>query len=273
MSYRFLRRLRLRLRQRFGVLPLNQSRPDLREWLQTPLGEALLEQERVLLEANLQDLFGYHLLQMSIEPALDLTAGSRIPHRFSLAPQLCPECPLSTLVASYRAMPLPAESLDLVLLHHLLDYTPTPHQLLREAARVLIPRGHLVIVGFSPWSLFGFGRFLAALFSSRPRWRQRGMRLGRLLDWLQLLDLEAVSVDRGFFRPPVQSPGLLHHLHWLERWGKKLHLPTGGVYVVVARKDIGAMTPIKPRWELPKAQPGFAVKPMRKNQKPENTKS
>src|SRR5690606_10094438 len=102
------------------------------------------------LESELQDLFGYHLLQISIDPTLDLTRGSRISHRFSLTPQAKPQGALSPLVSEYHSLPFSSEALDLVLLHHLLDYSQTPHQLLREVSRVLIPRGHLVIVGFNP---------------------------------------------------------------------------------------------------------------------------
>lgn len=273
MSNRLIRRLRVLLRQRFGVVPLRQSRPDIVDWLESPLGQALIEEERRLLEPELQDLFGYHLLQMSIDPALDLTQGSRIAHRFSLSPRPRPQGALSPLVAEYHSLPLPAESVDLVLAHHLLDYAQTPHQLLREAVRVLIPRGHLVIVGFNPWSPFGIGRWVARCFSRRPRWRHQSLRLGRMLDWLKLMDLELVQVTQGFYRPPVQSAATLRHLQRIERWGKKLHFPGGGIYLIVARKDVGATIPLRPVWEAPRPLPGFGgAKPMRREENVYNSK-
>src|SRR5690625_7344457 len=73
MPYSLYCRARAVMRQRFGVVPLQESLPDVADWLETPLGQAVLEQERMLLEQELQDLFGYHLLQMSVDPALDLT--------------------------------------------------------------------------------------------------------------------------------------------------------------------------------------------------------
>src|SRR5690625_6879045 len=84
MPYSLYCRARAVMRQRFGVVPLQESLPDVADWLETPLGQAVLEQERMLLEQELQDLFGYHLLQMSVDPALDLTRVSRITHRFTL---------------------------------------------------------------------------------------------------------------------------------------------------------------------------------------------
>lgn len=268
MPYRLFCRARNTIRQRFGVVPLQQSLPDVEKWLETPLGQAVLEQERVLLESELQDLFGYHLLQMSVDPNLDLTRGSRITHRFTLSPTNAHQGALSPLVADSDALPLSADSLDLVLLHHLQDYSQTPHQLLREVARVLIPRGHLVLVGFNPRSLLGLNGWLARCFSRKPRWRHQSLRLGRILDWLQLLDLELVTVRHGFYRPPVRHPSTLRHLHWLERWGKRLTLFPGGVYLIVARKDVGAAIPIKPCWEVVNQRPGLeSAKPVRKEQK------
>ena len=268
MLYRPLSRVRAVMRQRFGVVPLQQSLPDVKDWLETPLGQAVLEQERMLIEPELQDLFGYHLLQMSVDPALDLTRGSRITHRFTLSPTKAAQGALSPLVADSDALPLPADSLDLVLLHHLQDYSQTPHQLLREVARVLIPRGHLVLVGFNPWSMLGLSGWLARCFSRKPRWRHQSLRLGRILDWLQLLDLELVTVRHGFYRPPVRQSSTLRHLHWLERWGKRLILFPSGVYLIVARKEVGATIPLKPCWEPVDARQGLeGAKSVRKEQK------
>src|SRR5690625_3274665 len=115
MPYSLYCRARAVMRQRFGVVPLQESLPDVADWLETPLhrlaqrrflpdvadwletplGQAVLEQERMLLEQELQDLFGYHLLQMSVDPALDLTRGSRITHRFTLSPTRATKGPLS----------------------------------------------------------------------------------------------------------------------------------------------------------------------------------
>src|SRR5690625_6949716 len=103
----------------------------------------------MLLEQELQDLFGYHLLQMSVAPALDLTRGSRITHRFTLSPTGATKGPLSPLVADSDAQPLTSDCLDLVLLHHLKDYSQTPHLLLREVARVVTPRGNVGLIAFN----------------------------------------------------------------------------------------------------------------------------
>ena len=47
-------------------------------------------------------------------------------------------------------LPLPSASFDVVLVHQVLHYAEEPAEVLAEAARVLRPGGHLVIVPISP---------------------------------------------------------------------------------------------------------------------------
>ena len=41
---------------------------------------------------------------------------------------------------------------------HVLEFEARPHDTVREAQRVLVPEGTLVVSGFSPWSLMGLWR-------------------------------------------------------------------------------------------------------------------
>ncbi|RYZ80264.1 MAG: methyltransferase domain-containing protein, partial [Moraxellaceae bacterium] len=204
--------------------------------------------EQELIDAEVHNLFGYHLLQLSVAQHLDLTQASRISHRFALYPQATNQ-PLVTGLADYNQLPLPPNSIDLVLLHHVLDYSQKPHHVLREASSALISQGHLIVVGFNPWSLFGFWRWLARFFSHAPQWRHQSLRLGRVLDWLAVLDFEPVVIKHGFYTPPCHTPKVTKYLQWMDRWGKRFNLSGGGFYLIVARKDSLAMTPIKPQWQ------------------------
>lgn len=250
-------------KKRFGVLPVRESIADMTQWFESPLGKALLDEEQQAISEGLQCVFGYQLLQLGISARLDLTAESRISHRFILHPQLDDKGQRSHqrlgALADFNHLPLANESIDAVLLHHSLDYSQSPHHLLREATRIIIPRGHLIILGFNPWSLWGFCASLTRIINSRPRWRFQYLRLGRLLDWLTLLDVEPIAVYKGFFRPPLPQEGAIKYLHWIERWGKRLHLPWGGFYMVVARKDHIPLTPIKPAWRQYRPLRGLAV--------------
>lgn len=264
MPHRFITGIRHLWRKRFGVLPLRASLAPLNEWFGTQLGQLLITQERALIDEQLRNLFGYHLLQLSITNRTDLTSGSRISHKFALYPQAPNPETISeeqaanealtgnnsiSALTDFNHLPLPPNSIDVVLLHHVLDYSQSPHHVLREASGVIMPRGHLLVVGFNPWSLFGVWRWVMRGFSKAPQWRHQSLRLGRVLDWLAVLDFEPIAIEQGFYWPPLQHTQALNYFQWMERWGKKLCLPWGGFYLIVARKDTVALTPLKPEWQ------------------------
>src|SRR5688572_19329478 len=103
--HRLLIRFSALWKKRFGVLPLRESIADVTQWFESPLGRALLEEEQEAISDGLQFVFGYHLLQLGINGRLDLTAESRISHRFVLHPQLESNQRLGAL-ADFNHLPL-----------------------------------------------------------------------------------------------------------------------------------------------------------------------
>ncbi|TQV81298.1 class I SAM-dependent methyltransferase [Exilibacterium tricleocarpae] len=248
MTAGWLRAIKTGARRRHGIVPLSAAIAALESWLDSPFGRALMEREQASVDRALNCLFGYHLMQLSISRRLDLSAASTINHRFALTPGDLNDDSRIQGRAELDSLPLPAESIDVVLLHHVLEYSQRPHQLLREASRVIIPRGHMVILGFNPWSVMGMCKPFAQLLNRKQHWRYHSLRLGRLLDWLRLLDFEPISVEHGFYRPPLARASFLDRLGWMERLGHATNFPGGAYYCVVARKEIAAMTPIRPVW-------------------------
>ena len=249
-------RLGVRWRQRFGVKTIRKSIPEMVQWFDEPLGRSLVEDEQRKVGEAIQYLFGYHFLQISLDAQLDFWGDSRIPHKFKLHPLGVGQ---AEAVADFHRLPLSNDTIDTVLVHHVLDYSQNPHQLLRELTRVIVPRGHMVVLGFNPWSLWGLCGLIKRIFSSHAFSRQQYIRRGRLLDWLKLLDMEPIYITQGFYRPPVAQLPILKYLQWMEVWGEKLRLPWGGYYLIVARKDHLAMTPIKPAWKAYRPTRDFAV--------------
>lgn len=247
---------------RWGVPDFERVSKELAEWLASPLGQAFLQEEKEALNDALQNQFGYFLLHMGVSECQSLTEASRISHRFCLHPSQ-QKIPQASALADFHQLPLPNDSIDLVFLHHALEFSQNPHQLLREASRVLIPRGHLIILVFNPWSIWGwFGR-VARFFSKKALWRHLYLSQSRLLDWLRLLEMEPVSVYRGYFRPPFAQPSLIEHLYWMERWGRRLckilRFPSGGFYMLIARKNQIPLTLIRPRWQKEKPLKSMVV--------------
>ncbi len=237
--------------RRYGVGDYARLRPALASWLNTHYGQLLLKEEKTYLDAALSDVFGYHLLELSISDDAHLSDASRIRHRFSLSPDFAPSYQGKPLGAQAEIdnLPLASESVDVVILHHTLEFSQRPHLMLREVSRVLMPRGRVIVVGFNPSSLFGLFKAVARFTSCRPQWRHQNLGKRRVLDWLRLLDFEALQQSQGFYRPPLTHPKVLRYLAWLEIIGQKLHLPGGSFYFIVARKDVAAMTPLKPNWQ------------------------
>jgi len=220
--------------------------PDFRRWFESDLGAHLLQTEEQLVSRILPDLFGYHALQVGQVVDVNLLAGSRIRHRCVVDTGLSRINGLSSLRAAPDHLPFANDSLDLVFVHHGLDGSPTPHALLREASRVLIPDGHLLILGFNPWSLWGLWRLFRWPGAELP-WLRRPLSPQRLADWLILLDLEVVGLESACFVPPLTHATIRRRFGWLEKLGRRYWSQGGAAYALLARKRVSCITPIEPR--------------------------
>jgi SAM-dependent methyltransferase len=172
-----------------------------------------------------------------------MIASSRIQHQVVLAGAGSH----ATVRCDDAALPLQAGSVDVVALPHVLEFALSPHAVLREVERVLIPEGHLVIFAFNPWSSFGLWRLASAWRGQLP-WRGRFVGLPRLRDWLTLLGLEVERVEWLSFRPPLRRARLFGRLEFLERLGQHFWPVFGNVFCVLARKRVLALRPIRARW-------------------------
>lgn len=234
-------------------------RADLQQWFVSDLGAHLLQTEEQLLSRILPDLFGYHALQVGHVVDANLLAGSRIRHRCVADVEPVTIKGLSPLRAAPEQLPFASASLDLVFLHHGLDASPHPQALLREASRVLIPEGHLLILGFNPWSLWGLWRLFR--WQTTVPWLRRPLSPQRLADWLPLLELEVVGVESACFVPPLTHATIRRRFAWLEKLGRRYWSQGGAAYVLLARKRVSCVTPIEPRRRnvYPAAAPAFVT--------------
>ena len=149
-------------------------------------------------------------------------------------------------VADNEELPLASDSIDVVVLHHGLDFTDDSHKLLREVTRVLRPGGQMLIIGFNPFSYWGIWKLFKRKISIP--WRGRFISRRRLSDWLQLLDLHIDSVGYGLHFPPLNLSRMLKHAPKMERFGSKIRSPFGGAYFILCVKQVIPVTPILQRW-------------------------
>ncbi|MDR3323556.1 MAG: class I SAM-dependent methyltransferase [Zoogloeaceae bacterium] len=217
----------------------------LQTWLNTPQGQYVLNWEQTRLDAALSDVFGFNALQLGL-PEQDFLRGNRMPLRQTLS-----DSGAAHLLGAFTQLPIAAQSVDLVVLPHVLEFYPEPHQILREVERILIPEGRLFILGFNPLSLWGARRRLPGRPEGFP-WNGQYLSLSRLKDWLKLLGFE---LDRGVFgcyAPPCKSARWLARWRFMELAGDRWWGFAGSVYMIRAIKRVYGMRLILPDWNAQK---------------------
>ena len=224
------------------------DRQALHAWFSRVPGREIANDQIALLDRVLPNLFGYHLVQVGRLGDLDLLSSSRILHRNIIEIDGQDHGHHYPAVrGSATALPVESDSVDVVVLPHILEFEAQPHEALRESARVLMPNGHLLVCGFNPWSMLGCWRYLKRHQQAMP-WRGQFLALTRLRDWLALLGFDVLSQDACFFKPPISNERLLKRLDFLDRIGSYIPAYFSGAYLLLARKRVTTLTPIRSRW-------------------------
>lgn len=217
-------------------------------WLTQPLGMRLLEAERQFLPAVLADCYGQQGLLIGVPKQHELLKFSAIPQRVLLSPLINKNKNIKYIEGEFYELPIATASVDLVLLPHSLEFIDNPHKLLTEACRIVKPEGHIVILGFNPYSLWGLKKSL----QQQPTmpWSGNFLSPGILKNWLKLADFELIKHNTLLFRPPLQHHDtLFDKLALLEWLGSKMWSPFGGVYMLMAKAKVIPLTPIKLHWK------------------------
>lgn len=215
-------------------------------WFQTPLGRALLSDQRACVEVQVAALSGARQLHVGISHRLPLASSSDFGQRIMTTSRWQSDLPDGVAVCDADELPFPSASMDLVILHHSADFSAYPHQVVREASRVVRGGGQMLIIGFNPVSLWGLRKLL---FRHRyGPWAGRFLFRSRMEDWLSLLDFQVETARSHFFRLPVQSVRLIENLAVIERLGLHRLIPIGAYYCILATKRVCAPIARRPAW-------------------------
>ena len=226
-----------------------QFQEQLQQWFRSELGRNVLLAERHRVDKVLPNLFGYHILQLGHDGVDNLLESSRISHKMITCSSFDKQVNgITRLFCASHSIPIASDSMDVVVLPHSLEFESNPHQVLRETERVLIGEGHVLILGFNPRSLWGLRRFFLA-WREKPPWNGHYLALTRLKDWLQLLGFEIVMTERFYFRPPISNSKISEKLKFMEQLGRYCWPYLGGIYMLLAKKRVIPLTPIKMRWK------------------------
>ena len=212
-------------------------------WLNSPPGQYVLAWEQKQFDRMVSDIFGYHALQIGL-PQMNTLQENRMPCQLIVRsahdrPEGEDAPKWQTVSAIPEELPFATQSLDLIVLPHVLEFAKDPHAVLREVHRVLVPEGRVIISGFNPASLWGLRQYLSHWIGA-PYLPREGqfIALLRIKDWLKLLDF---SVDRGKFgcyRLPLRSAAGMEKMAFLENAGDRWWPVLGSVFIVSAIKRV-----------------------------------
>jgi SAM-dependent methyltransferase len=243
-----------------------QSIVNFPEFLASAAGRYMIDWEQRQLDAAVVDIFGYHALQLGL-PQLDGLRENRMPlrcialdggsgearwieQRLACATPAANDFPHPgldgrrevALVTRFDELPFASQSIDLLVLPHVLDFAQEPHRVLREADRVLVPEGQIIITGFNPASLWGTRHWMGRL-GLRPFLpaSSQMIALPRLKDWLKLLSFDVNRGRFGCYAPPVRSDSWIGRWSFLEKAGDRWWPVLGSVYTLTAVKRVHGM--------------------------------
>ncbi|HYS63360.1 MAG TPA: class I SAM-dependent methyltransferase [Paraburkholderia sp.] len=261
-------------------------------WTDSPPGRYVLEWEQTQLDRVVSDVFGYHALQLGL-PQLDALRENRMPCRGLVldaasgasAPYTFPRGPAhagngsagnraahaqptllpapagrSAVWCDLLDLPFEAQSVDLIVMPHTLEFTGDPHRLLREAERVLMPEGQLIILGFNSLSLWG-ARQSVGKMTGRPFVPAAVdlIAFTRLKDWIKLLGFDLERGRFGCYRPPLGSDQWLSRYGFMEAAGDRWWPIFGATYMIKAIKRVRGMRLVGPlKVKKPVLAPGLA---------------
>jgi SAM-dependent methyltransferase len=217
--------------------------PDaLDDWLGTPLGRTLLAREQAVAATALEHVFGTQILQVGHWGPPDTFLPLARTQRRALVAEPGAR---GDFVSHASSLAVLSGSVDAVLLPHTLEFEPEPHEVIREVDRVLVGEGHLLVLGFEPWSWWALRHRLSE--RGFPPGLDHMLSRGRLRDWLRLLGFDVLEVHRFLHTLPVSRlhGGAIERR--LERTGQWLGGQFGSVYLLKAKKRVYTLTPVRPK--------------------------
>ncbi len=230
----------------------------LSHWALTLNGSAIFEEEKILLNGAIKNLFGYYCVQLGAPTQESFMAESRIQYKVLVASDLKEggeefDSHSHFVKADLDYLPIAKESTDVVLLPHALEIAEDPYYLLRQVDAMLRPEGHMVITGFNPIGCLVM-RF--RFFKKEAIFRQAKLeRLSQLKIWLEVLgydiQLQRYSTVTCFAQREHKTRRVLV-LVWIEKYLSKLGLQFGNVYCLVAKKRVDSPTLVGAKWHMPR---------------------
>ncbi len=234
-----------------------QTSALLSQWYRAPRGRRLLRETEVALAPWTERAVGYYALEVrSFESNATWLDASPVQVHFPLSPVRQKD---SRVVGDFLRLPFEANSLDLVVAHHVLEFCADPHEFLREVDRVLIPEGRVIVVGFNPFGVHG----LLQWFKSRAAapWGGHFYPALRVREWFSVLgfDLEKTRYFAFPFAPPPAAAASARAPR-ATSWARLLPF-CGALFALLAVKRVSRVVAVGASWAPKKVLAGKGMQP------------
>ncbi|MCK5831598.1 MAG: methyltransferase domain-containing protein [Methylococcales bacterium] len=135
-------------------------------------------------------------------------------------------------------LPIQTESVDLVLVPHLIEFDLNRFQTMREIERVLKPGGDVVIICFNPLNIYVR---MQSVWNKKmsDSWHSYFISRGRMSDWLKILNFEIKTTSEFTIDSIITTPDRF-------KIGKRTFLSMAfGVKAVKRQYTLIPLTPVK----------------------------
>ena len=165
------------------------------DWYQTPRGKLLKELEANYLQRSITVSCQQTILQIGglgwENEIIDCTLYTNYT---ILDAKSLGSNEVRKIQAKAYSLPLKSESIDMIIVPHLLEFDAYRFRTMREIERVLKPEGLILIINFNPWSLWV--RYLYIWDKKwADSWKGHFISRSRTLDWLRLLNFEVIMIS------------------------------------------------------------------------------
>ena len=167
------------------------------DWFSTSKGQILQQQEAAFLARSITVSCKQVVVQIGALGWENKFIDCSLYEQFYVMDNQQSAWPESKLLRGVtEALPFKSESVDMIILPHLLDFDRQKHQVLREVERILKPEGKLIILGFNPWNIYINLQYIRRR-EKNSLWHPSLVSRTKIADWLSLLNFE-VELVAGF---------------------------------------------------------------------------
>lgn len=233
-------------------------------WYRQMPGLMLLTDEKAWLDRIFENERGNVLLQLGGPFDNRLTESARAAKVIFVGSCIRTAHSKPVIQADADALPIDSDSIDLVLVMHVLESSKKAAQVLQEAHRVVKPNGKIIVLGLNRFGVWNACRFLTRKHFFP--FKEKCFSLGKVGRVLRALDCDITIRQTFCFRPPFSTAARAKRWLFLETLGQFFFPYFGSVFMLVAIKDVEGMTPlIDESWAKKMAIANNAAEPTMRN--------